>query len=87
MLMLMLMNYAIFGFWKNDITSGALNDANKAADRKFHLKVEVIGTHLKYWINDQLAYDGEQDCFTSGYLGLNVWNSNVAFKNVKLTES
>ena len=53
---------------------------------KYHLKVELKGTHIKYLINNQVVYDGTQDCFTSGYLGLNVWNSNVAFTNTKFTD-
>ena len=46
-------NYAIFAFAKHDITSGSLDDANKSADRKYHLKVELKGTHMKYLINNK----------------------------------
>ena len=68
------------------LQTGDLDDAHKSTDGKYHLKVEVKGTHMKYWINNQVIYDGEQDFFTSGYLGLDGWNANVAFTNIKFTD-
>ncbi|WP_099716753.1 GH32 C-terminal domain-containing protein, partial [Clostridium sp. LS] len=78
--------YNLFTFGKGGIKAGDLDDANKAAGGKYHLKAEVKGTHLKYTINDQVIYDGEQNFFTSGYLGLGACNANVAFTNIKFTD-
>ena len=78
--------YNLFTFGKGGIKAGDLDDANKAAGGKYHLKAEVKGTHLKYTINDQVIYDGEQNLFTSGYLGLGACNANVAFTNIKFTD-
>lgn len=78
--------YNLFTFGKGDIKAGDLDDSGKSTDGKYHLKAEVKGTHLKYTINNQVIYDGEQNFFTSGYLGLGACNSNVAFTNIKFTD-
>ena len=79
--------YNLFTFGKGGIKSGYLNDYGKSTDGKYHLKAEVKGTNLKYTINNQVIYDGEQNFFTSGYLGLGACNAKVAFTNIKFTDS
>ncbi|MBC2459900.1 GH32 C-terminal domain-containing protein [Clostridium beijerinckii] len=79
--------YNLFTFGKGGIKSGDLDDSGKSTDGKYHLKAEVKGTHLKYTINNQVIYDGEQNFFTSGYLGLGACNAKVAFTNIKFTDS
>ncbi|WP_297429714.1 GH32 C-terminal domain-containing protein [Clostridium sp.] len=78
--------YNLFTFGKGGIKAGDLDDSGKSTDGKYHLKAEVKGTHLKYTINNQVIYDGEQNFFTSGYLGLGACNANVAFTNIKFTD-
>ena len=82
------------GSWKlftfpdgTNIASGNIADSNipKPADGVYTLKVELIGNQIEYFIN------GTSVCrtthtFTSGNLGLNIWNANVAFTNIKLTD-
>jgi len=79
--------YNLFTFGKGGIKAGELDDSGKSTDGKYHLKAEVNGTHLKYTINNQVIYDGEQNFFKSGYLGLGACNANVAFTNIKFTDS
>ena len=78
--------YNFFTFGKGGIKAGALDDAYKSADGKYHLKVEVTGTNIKYWLNGQSIYDGPQGFFTSGYVGLGGCNANVAYTNIKFTD-
>jgi fructan beta-fructosidase len=78
--------YNLFTFGKGGIKAGDLDDSGKSTDGKYHLKAEVKGTHLKYTINNQVIYDGEQNFFTSGYMGLGACNANVAFTNIKFTD-
>ena len=78
--------YNLFTFGKGGIKAGDLNDDGKSTNGKYHLKAEAKGTHLKYTINNQVIYDGEQKLFTSGYLGLGACNANVAYTNIKFTD-
>lgn len=64
----------------------ATGNVKKATDGVYHLKVELKGNTIKYYINNTLVYDGTHD-FTSGYEGLNGWNSEVNFTNIKLTSA
>lgn len=52
---------------------------------EYHLKVEVKGQHIKYWINDELVCDAEQDWYKTGYFGFNICNAKVEFTNAKFT--
>jgi hypothetical protein len=72
----------------NNIASGNVADKNipKSATGDYKLKVVLLGSNLLYYINDVLVCNTTQP-LTSGYLGLNVWNANVAFTNIKLSST
>ena len=55
-------------------------------DLSYHLKVEIKGNTYKYYVNDKLLYEGEQERATSGYVGIGVCAASVEFENVKFTE-
>ena len=55
----------------------------KTDDSIYKLRAEVNGKHIKYWINDELVCDTNQD-FETGRFGLNVFGGATSFKNVTL---
>jgi fructan beta-fructosidase len=65
--------------------TGKEGDTTKSEDGVYNLKVELIGNSIEYFINDVSVYKTTHT-FESGYLGLNIWNANVAFTNIKLTD-
>ncbi|ADM68829.1 Levanase [Paenibacillus polymyxa E681] len=54
----------------------------------YHLKVSVEGSHLKVFWDE--GYNPIIDVFdttyTSGYLGLNVWNGSALFQNIQVSD-
>ena len=66
-----------------DLNSGIVQ---KTEDNIYKLRSEVNGTHIKYWINDELVCDTNQN-FTTGRFGLNVYGGATSFKNVTLTNN
>ncbi|WP_161410773.1 GH32 C-terminal domain-containing protein [Paenibacillus silvestris] len=51
----------------------------------YHLKVLVNGEHILFYLDDVLIIDAQDNTYTSGNLGLNVFSSNVVFDNVRIT--
>ncbi|KOS04605.1 GH32 C-terminal domain-containing protein [Paenibacillus polymyxa] len=54
----------------------------------YHLKVSVEGSHLKvYWDEGYSPIiDVVDTTYTSGYLGLNVWNGSALFQNIQVSD-
>ncbi|MET3208188.1 UNVERIFIED_CONTAM: levanase [Paenibacillus sp. PvR008] len=54
----------------------------------YHLKVSVEGSHLKvYWDEDSSPImDVVDTTYTSGYLGLSVWNGSALFQNIQVSD-
>ena len=72
-----------------DITSGIVE---KTDDKKYKLRAEINGKHIKYFINDEIVCDTEQEFFEEGIglnetgrFGFNVYGGEVAFDDVKLS--
>ncbi|WP_114499076.1 GH32 C-terminal domain-containing protein [Fontibacillus phaseoli] len=77
-----------------------LRDANGAGKLKeerqvtlaegeiYHLKVKAEGTHIKVYWGDryQPIMDVHDGAYSSGFLGLNVWDGSALFQNVKVSE-
>jgi len=54
----------------------------------YHLKAEIQGIHVKYWINGTLVCDADQPYYnTPGYFGLNACNAEVEFTNINVTKT
>jgi levanbiose-producing levanase len=54
----------------------------------YHLKVRTEGTNIKVYWGDryQPIIDIHDSTYSSGYLGLNVWDGSALFQNVKVSE-
>jgi fructan beta-fructosidase len=65
----------------------AEGDVPEAQYNRYHLKIELNGNHIIYWINGQKVCDITQDYYTTGKFGLNVWNGASEFRNIVLTKS
>ena len=53
--------------------------------RTYKLKVKLVGNKISFWINDKLVCDNiEQNYYTTGKFGLNVWNGPSEFRNINL---
>lgn len=54
----------------------------------YHLKVKVEGANIKVYWGDryQPIIDIHDSTYSSGYLGLNVWDGSALFQNVKVSE-
>lgn len=52
----------------------------------YHLRVEAIGTSLKFYIDDALLVAGNDATYTGGKLGLLTFNSTVTYQNVMYKE-
>lgn len=63
----------------SDLNSGIVP---KTEDNIYNLRAEVNGMHIKYWINDELVCDTNQNYFNTGRFGLNVYGGATSFKNV-----
>ncbi|AGX43051.1 glycoside hydrolase family 32 protein [Clostridium saccharobutylicum] len=63
----------------------AEGDVPEAQYNRYHLKVELNGNHIIYWINNKKVCDITQDYYTTGKFGLNVWNGASEFRNITLT--
>ncbi|MGP7816628.1 GH32 C-terminal domain-containing protein [Niallia sp. 01092] len=50
----------------------------------YHMKIEAHDNQIKLSINNELLLTEQDDSFTEGKLGLNVWNGTSSFQNVKL---
>jgi fructan beta-fructosidase len=64
----------------------AEGDVPEAQYNRYHLKVELNGNHIIYWINSKKVCDITQDYYTTGKFGLNVWNGASEFRNITLNE-
>lgn len=87
----------VFKFGDRDIDMGPHGWVDRKADNTYHLKVTVIGTHITYYVDDNLvlntadytmhnAYYGQNDAYLSGTVGLMTWNTDVVYQNVTYTE-
>ena len=83
--------YRVFAFTETDgnVTVRDLNSGivPKTGDSIYKLKAEVNGSHIKYWINDELVCDTNQSYFETGRFGLNVFGGATSFKNVTLNKN
>ncbi|MEC0232953.1 GH32 C-terminal domain-containing protein [Paenibacillus kribbensis] len=54
----------------------------------YHLKVSMEGSHLKVYWNGGYSpiIDVVDTTYTSGYLGLNVWNGSALFQNIQVSD-
>lgn len=54
----------------------------------YHLKVSMEGYHLKVYWNGGYSpiIDMVDTTYTSGYLGLNVWNGSALFQNIQVSD-
>ncbi|EKQ57137.1 MAG: beta-fructosidase, levanase/invertase, partial [Clostridium sp. Maddingley MBC34-26] len=73
------------GGMKEVAFAGAEGDVPEAQYNRYHLKLELNGNHIIYWINGQKVCDVTQDYYTTGKFGLNVWNGASEFRNITLT--
>ncbi|WP_238900879.1 GH32 C-terminal domain-containing protein [Clostridium sp. YIM B02500] len=65
----------------------AEGDVPEAQYNRYHLKVEINGDHIIYWINSKKVCDITQDYYTTGKFGLNVWNGASEFRNIVLNSN
>jgi len=65
----------------------AAGDVSEAQYNRYHLKIELNGKHIIYWINGQKVCDVTQDYYTTGKFGLNVWNGPSEFRNIVFTSN
>lgn len=56
-------------------------------DQTYQLKVDAFDENIKVYVDDELMHDINDDSFTNGHLGLNVWNSSTLFQNVNKGEN
>ncbi|WP_420828860.1 GH32 C-terminal domain-containing protein [Metabacillus dongyingensis] len=56
-------------------------------DKLYHLKVSTYGENIKVYIDDQLIHDINDATFSSGFAGLNIWNSSTNFQDVQLNKN
>ncbi|TDL31218.1 DUF1080 domain-containing protein [Jeotgalibacillus sp. S-D1] len=53
-------------------------------NKTYNLKVDVYDDSLKVIVDGVIMHDIKDDSYSSGQLGLNVWNSSALFQNVKM---
>ncbi|MGK5508608.1 glycoside hydrolase family 32 protein [Brevibacillus formosus] len=49
----------------------------------YHLKAVTENDSIQIYLDDELVIDTNDDTFTDGYFGLNVWNSTSVFNQIK----
>lgn len=54
---------------------------------RFNMKIKLEGNKITFIVNGKEVYSGEQDYYTTGKFGFNVWNGPSEFRNIVLTES
>ena len=59
-------------------------DVKEAQYNRYNMKIKLEGKRIVYWINGEKVFDEEQDYYTAGKFGFNVWNGPSEFKNVKI---
>ncbi|WP_299093831.1 GH32 C-terminal domain-containing protein [uncultured Metabacillus sp.] len=60
---------------------------NLDADKTYHLEVCTYGENIKVYVDNQLIHDINDTTFSSGYVGLNIWNSSTIFQDVQLNKN
>ncbi len=56
-------------------------------NKKYHLKVVVVGDNFKIYLDDRLVIDKNDTSFQSGKFGLNVWDATAVFQNTRQKNS
>ncbi|QGQ45430.1 levanase [Metabacillus sediminilitoris] len=56
-------------------------------DQTYHLKVRTYGENIKVYLDHKLIHDINDTAFSSGYVGLNTWNSSTIFQDVQLNKN
>ncbi|MEC7447041.1 MAG: family 43 glycosylhydrolase [Planctomycetota bacterium] len=86
-------NEFIWGAADHNWTSIATRSAAVPADRWFHFRVRVIDHHFQAWINDHPIvetdfpkFDGIDNRYTSGSIGLRVLGKRAEFKDLVLSQ-
>lgn len=52
----------------------------------YHLKIEALGSSLKFFVDDDIAVDITDDAYDAGYIGLNVCSMTSTFQNVNYSK-
>ncbi|RII35500.1 glycosyl hydrolase family 32 [Clostridium chromiireducens] len=52
---------------------------------RFNMKIKLEGNKITFIVNGKEVYSGEQDYYTTGKFGFNVWNGPSEFRNITLT--
>jgi hypothetical protein len=79
-------NWRLFQFNGSTNVAGSNGSTAVSANGFYKLKVVLIGNSIEYFINDVSVYKTTHT-FTSGFVGLDAWNGNIAFTNIKLSSS
>ena len=58
----------------------------KENKKDYHLRVEVVGDLIKFYVDGELAVTGNDATFATGKLGLLTWYSTVIYQNVTYRE-
>ena len=58
----------------------------KENKKDYHLRVEVVGDLIKFYVDGELAVTGNDATFATGKLGLLTWYSTVTYQNVTYRE-
>ena len=58
----------------------------KENKKDYHLRVEVVGDLIKFYVDGELAVTGNDATYTTGKLGLLTWYSTVIYQNVTYRE-
>jgi fructan beta-fructosidase len=59
-------------------------DVKEAKYNRYNMKIKLEGNRIVFWINGEKVFDGEQNYYTTGKFGFNVWNGPSEFRDVKL---
>lgn len=75
--------------FNGDGTSTTLGSYNTTinTNTNYNLKVVTAGSNIKVYLDNSLLIDVNDSSYSTGYVGLNVFNSLSYFKNVNLTNA
>ncbi|MDO5518198.1 MAG: DUF1080 domain-containing protein, partial [Clostridium sp.] len=51
---------------------------------RFNMKIKLEGNRIIFIVNGEEVFNGEQNYYTTGKFGFNVWNGPSEFRNIKL---
>ncbi len=55
------------------------------AEKEYTLRVDCVGTSIKFYVNGKLAVETTDSSYSSGRLGLLIWSNDALFRDVQYT--